>query len=118
MHYIIENMPKHIDCDTIATVLNDVCLEYDLYDIDLDIEIRFDDMDDMGGCYGEEDHFIVEINQNLCYNEIIKTLYHELVHVKQKIKGSVNEYFWLGCREEEAERNAIRLFDKRYGQSG
>lgn len=51
-----------------------------------------------GWQYEDEDEFMVEIERTLPRDEYIKTLIHELVHVRQDMTNQKQEYW----REEEA----------------
>lgn len=64
----------------------------DFLEIDETIEVDFEaDFDDIAGfCdYDKEEGVTIGINPNLSRTEICKTLFHEMVHAKQYIKGEL-----------------------------
>ena len=70
------------------------------------IKIRFDDkMKDYGSCFVEDyntrnqpRHFTIEVHPGIGARNIIETLAHEMVHVKQHIYNETNDQLshWLG----------------------
>ena len=70
--------------------------------------------------------FIIEINKNDCAEEILKTLAHEMVHIKQYVKGELDEgqTVWRGQKieseleydEQPWEIEAYDLGDKLYDE--
>ena len=46
----------------------------------------------------DDDEFMIEIDRSLSRNEYIKTLIHELIHVRQDLKDQKDDYL----REDEA----------------
>ncbi len=67
-----------------------------------DIEVMQCDLSEdnvKGWCEVDEDgEFLIHIHNNLCYDEYVRTLIHELVHVRQTLLG----LFDNDRREEEA----------------
>ena len=69
------------------------------------IEVNQCDLTDdagLGFCQVDEDgEFLIHIHNDLCYDEYVKTLIHELTHVKQTLIGLLDNerreeeaYFW------------------------
>lgn len=68
-------------------ILNNVC-----------IEVRFDELDDLGGASIEgyntakkPREFLIEINRKLGGKSILSTLAHEMIHIKQFVYCETNE---------------------------
>lgn len=71
-------------------------------------------------------HFIIEVNRNINESEKLLTIAHEMVHIKQYVKGELNEHmsYWRGREikkelpymEQPWEKEAFRLGDKLYGE--
>ena len=53
--------------------------------------------------YGKARDFLIEINPKIGARHILKSLAHEMVHIKQYAYGDLNEYLtrWKGTRIEE-----------------
>ena len=71
----------------------------------LEITVKYQNLDVLGSLYidsydlkGKPDSFVVEVNRFLNTEEKLKTLAHEMVHVKQYSLGYLNEYMtcWRG----------------------
>jgi len=72
---------------------------------DAEIEVNQCDLTEDGGfgfCQVDEDgEFLIHIHNDLCYDEYVKTLIHELTHVRQTLTGLLDHerreedaYFW------------------------
>lgn len=72
---------------------------------DLQIVVRFQELDNYGdSCILDyEDEFIIRINKNHDEETQLRTLAHEMVHVKQYMKNELrdaegNYVIWHGCK--------------------
>jgi hypothetical protein len=72
-------------------------------DINVIVHLRSQQLS--GWCqHNHTNNFTVSINEQLSYNDLIKTICHEMVHVKQGIKNElepyVNKYYriWKGTK--------------------
>jgi hypothetical protein len=65
------------------------------YDEDASIEVRFEPLEDEGidgFCSREEDDsFLIELSPKLRGEDLIRTVIHELVHVKQYLSGKLSQ---------------------------
>ena len=90
MFYVTDYKPECISNDLMDRM---VCFAADYLEIDTEIEVSFDgEFDDCCGYveYEPEDSEItVYINPTKPRTEMIKTFFHEMVHVKQYIKGEL-----------------------------
>jgi|TARA_B110000503_G_scaffold75014_1_gene115793 hypothetical protein len=88
MYYVTYAKPKKISNKLMDNI---VVFAYDFLNIEEIIEIDFDDdFEDRGGyCDFTEDEIIIGINPKQTKAEIIRTLFHEMVHVKQYVRGQL-----------------------------
>lgn len=84
----------------------DDVIEYALYflelsHLDIDIDVQFEKITEAGFCIQiDNDTFLIQIKDNMGRDETLKTLFHEMVHVKQQISGEyVVEESQLGRRK-------------------
>lgn len=56
---------------------------------ELELEVVFENLDDEYGysCMVGEDFFLIGLNRRISYQETIRTLFHEMAHVKQQYDG-------------------------------
>lgn len=101
MIYTTSGKPKRID----FSFLNS-CLAFASDYLKLDdilIHIQFHKMEEyhFGFCDYSEDEIILTVNKNLPLPEIARTLFHELVHVKQYEDGRLiyNSQRWLDAKK-------------------
>jgi hypothetical protein len=89
------------------------------FDISPNIEISFRRMTNDANygyaCHLEDDDYEVEIKRSLPMREMLTTLAHELVHVKQYVKGEMPESisagdYWDRAHEIEAHGRELGLF--------
>jgi hypothetical protein len=95
MIYEIVNMPKKIDEALLDRALSFAC---DYLDIDIDLTVEFDTLEkhQCGFC-DYDDEVIVTIAKRLTKKEIILTLFHEMIHIKQYDDGRLEHGSkWLG----------------------
>jgi hypothetical protein len=98
MIYEAYNQPKKL-----ATALLDraVAFACEYLQLDVDIDIKFENLpiSQFGYCDYDEDEMIIIISKRLSKKEILQTLFHEFVHVKQYIDGrleSGSPQKWMG----------------------
>lgn len=116
MYYVTHDKPDCISYETLDRCM-DLCWDY--FDLpDIRVEISFcDDMED--DIYGYGDVIggigIIEIFSELDEDEIIETLIHEIVHLKQILRyelimrGNVDTGMWYGTRYTISEHNYNEL---------
>ena len=94
MYYYIDNIPKNISFKFLDEVL-DFAQYYLGLDSDYIIKIVFlGDLGDTvwGYCNGLEDEdYVIEVSSKLSSGDIVETIFHELVHVKQIIDGRLDD---------------------------
>ena len=94
MYYYVDNRPKFL-----PYIVLDEVLSFAQYYLGLDEEyiIRIVFEEDLangvlGYCDGEiDEEYVIEIKKQMSHKEIIDTIFHELVHVKQIMDGMLNE---------------------------
>lgn len=86
MIYEIENLPRRMPVDLIDSALTFACVYLDL-DIDLMVEFESLPKFQCGFCDYNEDDVTIVIAKRLSRREMIRTIFHELVHVKQYADG-------------------------------
>jgi hypothetical protein len=98
--YEIISQPKKIDTALLDNAVSFAC---DYLDLDLDLTIEFTSLrrHQYGFCDYEEDEIIILIAKRLSSNDVVRTLFHELVHVKQHAEGRLqHNQIWLGEKVE------------------
>lgn len=102
MYYVCYDKPNKIS-NTLMD--NMVLFASEFLEIDETIEVNFDgefDNDGAGYAVYDEDEASVYINPSLSKDQIIKTFFHEMVHIKQYVKGELksgvgkNPSRWMG----------------------
>lgn len=94
MYYYIDNRPANLSFTFLDEVL-DFAQYYLGLDSDFIIKIVF--LGNLGHkvwgyCNGLEDEdYVIEVSSNINTNDIVETIFHELVHVKQIIDGRLDE---------------------------
>lgn len=94
MYYYIDNRPSSLSMDFLDEVL-DFGQYYLGLDSDFIIKLVF--LSDLGKqvwgyCNGIEDEdYVIEISSNINTSNMVETIFHELVHVKQIIDGRLDE---------------------------
>ena len=74
------------------------------YDININISIRnTKDKDLKGWCqHNFDDEYEIRVHNKLSIKELVTTLCHEMVHIKQRVKGElVNDMTWRGKKYTE-----------------
>lgn len=82
MLYTVENKPKKLE---IVLLDSAISFAYSYLNLDIDLSIEFQTLkkEQYGFCDYEEDEVIIIISKRLSVKDIIRTLFHELVHVRQ-----------------------------------
>jgi hypothetical protein len=98
MIYCVENKPKRIDTILLDRAVSFAC-EY--LELNTDFTIAFETLKkyQCGFCDYDKEDTVVTIAKRLSVNEAIRTLFHELVHIKQYESGRLeadNPQRWLG----------------------
>ena len=96
MIYEVSNKPKKIEAVLLDSAVLFAC-SYLKLDLDFVIEFERLEKHQYGFCDYDEDEVIVTIAKRLSQKDIIQTLFHELVHVKQYVDGRLDRgYKWFG----------------------
>lgn len=96
MIYETINTPKKMEAVLLDSAVSFACSYLNL-DIDFTIEFETLEKTKCGYCDYDEEEVIITIAKRLSVKEIIRTLFHELVHVKQHYDGRLEYgYKWLG----------------------
>jgi hypothetical protein len=116
MIYDAYNQPKKL-----ATALLDraVAFACEYLQLDVDIIIKFETLpiSQFGFCDYDEDEIVIIISKRLSRKEILRTLFHEFVHVKQYVDGRLepsSPQKWMGIPVDADYKNRpweIEAFD-------
>ena len=92
----------HVDCERILTfdIFEYMCKRFNKLK-DTTIEVNQVDLSEdnaFGFCQFDGEEFLIHIHNDLVPSEYIKTLAHELIHVRQTLEGLTNNEM----REQEA----------------
>lgn len=96
MIYEVENLPKKVSLDLLDRA---VSFAADFLDLDVDLLVEFENLKkhQCGFCDYDEDEVVITIAKRLSVHEMIVTLFHEMVHVKQYAEGRLEQVgVWLG----------------------
>jgi len=96
MIYEVENLPKKVSLDLLDRA---VSFAADFLDLEVDLLIEFESLKkhQCGFCDYDADEVILTISKRLSVHEMIVTLFHEMVHVKQYAEGRLEQVgVWLG----------------------
>lgn len=98
MYYTTTNKPKHIEISMLDRCISFAC-EY--LDLDVDFEIRFEKLGEFqcGLCDYDEDEIAIVVSKSLSDCDMVRTLFHEMVHLKQYVEGRLevgSPQRWLG----------------------
>jgi hypothetical protein len=98
MYYTAYAKPKIITNKLMDKVVVFAC---DFLDLDVDLEIEFEGVENGGYVDFEEgEDIVVGINPDQSKNELIRTIFHEMVHVKQYVEGDLShensDNLWKG----------------------
>ena len=96
MIYEVENLPKKLSLDLLDRA---ILFASEFLQLDVDMLISFESLRNhqCGFCDYDQDETVITIAKRLSKNEIIKTLFHEMVHVKQYTDGRLDQNFtWKG----------------------
>lgn len=77
-------------------------------ELDVNLTIQFERLEKgkCGYCDYDEDEVIITIAKRLSLKEILRTLFHEMVHVKQHVEGRLEYgYKWMGIVYEDNYHN-------------
>lgn len=101
MFYEVKKKPKHIDIQDLDKCISFAC---DYLNIDIDFCLEFCILKEYvyGICTYDKDETIIQISKFLPLEDIIITIFHELVHVQQYASYRRNEIDNSTKWEEEA----------------
>jgi hypothetical protein len=100
MIYEVENLPKKVSLDLLDRA---VSFAADFLGLDVDLLIEFESLKkhQCGFCDYDADEVILTISKRLSVQEMIVTLFHEMIHVKQYADGRLEQVgVWLGKKYE------------------
>jgi hypothetical protein len=100
MIYEVENLPKKLSVDLLDRA---VSFAADFLSLDVDLLIEFESLKkhQCGFCDYDADEVILTISKRLSVQEMIVTLFHEMIHVKQYADGRLEQVgVWLGKKYE------------------
>ena len=103
MMYEVEKKPKRLPYQLLDRAVLFASKFLDL-DVDLIIEFRILKSHQCGFCDYYEDDITITISRYLPVEDIIRTLFHEMVHVKQYVDGRLEHGrsgIWLGTMCED-----------------
>jgi hypothetical protein len=96
MIYEVLNQPKKLEIALLDKAVHFAC-EYLQLDVDLVVEFETLEKHQCGFCDYDEDEVIITIAKRLSTVEIVRTLFHEMAHVKQHADGRLESgYKWCG----------------------
>ena len=96
MIYEVENLPKKLTLDLLDRA---VLFASEFLQLDVGLMISFQSLKkhQCGFCDYDQDETVITIAKRLSKRETIKTLFHEMVHVKQYAEGRLEQVgVWLG----------------------
>jgi len=96
MIYEVENLPKKLSADLLDRA---VAFAAEFLGLDVDLLIEFETLKkhQCGFCDYDEDEVIITIAKRLSLKEMIVTLFHEMIHVKQYADGRLEQIsIWMG----------------------
>lgn len=115
MIYELLNKPKHIEITLIDNAISFAC---DYLEIDQDFSLRFERLNNgqIGFCdYLDEDEITICIARNVSPTDFLQTLFHEMVHMKQYIEGTLEDLDYEGPYAESPwEEEAYRLEEQMF----
>lgn len=88
MLYDVENMSHNVSLENLDCILT-FSMDYLDFDTDIPLTISFEvDYDEQSGFIEvDEDEIVLAINPKLEGEELVRTVFHELVHAKQILTG-------------------------------
>lgn len=107
MIYEVVNKPKKIETVLLDSAVSFAC-SYLKLDVDFTIEFETMKNHQCGLCDYDEDEVTIFIAKRLSPKEAIRTIFHELVHVKQYADGRLENgspQIWEGIAIEDAYEN-------------
>jgi hypothetical protein len=107
MIYEVENLPKKVSLDLLDRAMT---FASEFLELDVDVLVSFQSLKkhQYGFCdYScnegdyDEDEVVITIANRLSVQEMIVTLFHEMIHVKQYVEGRLEQVgVWLGQKYE------------------
>lgn len=91
MNYTVDEKPSTISYETLDGIIS-FCWEFHDLPDDLNLDIEFDDSLDLPyHGYGdiEENTAVIGVNPCISLDDMVKTVIHEIVHIKQIYRGEL-----------------------------
>ena len=116
MIYEVINQPRKIETVLLDRAVSFAC-DYLQVDVDLIIEFETLKHHQYGLCDYDEDEVTIIIAKRLSPKDAVRTLFHELVHLKQYVDGRLeaeSPQRWLGAVIEDSYENLpweVEAFD-------
>lgn len=105
MIYEVINQPKKIETALLDSAVS-FAVEYLCIPVDLIIEFETLRRHQYGLCDYDEDEIIITIAKRLSPKYVVRTIFHELVHVKQYLDGRLQHgNIWLGKKVKDTYEN-------------
>ena len=107
MIYELCHRPKNIEIALLDKAISFAC---DYLDLDLDFILEFKPLKQyqFGFCDYDEEEIILTISKSLSKEDTIRTIFHEMVHIKQYADGRLingSPQRWLGKIHNEEYKN-------------
>jgi hypothetical protein len=96
--YELHNKPKDIEIALLDRAISFAC---DYLDLDINFVLEFKKLKEQqfGFCDYDDDETIITISASVNKNDIVRTLFHEMVHMKQHSDGRLSSgspQIWMG----------------------
>lgn len=107
MIYEVANKPRRLSYSLLDEAVSFAC---NYLELNIDFTIEFVKLKpyQCGFCDYDEDEIILTIAKSLSKDEMIKTIFHEMVHIKQYVDGRLENGsppIWLGMVYEDKYEN-------------
>lgn len=96
MIYEVENLPKRVSVDVLDSALS---FASNFLELDIDLVLEFESLKKHQCAFldYDEGEVTITIAKRLSLQELIRTLFHEMVHVKQYADGRLEHVgVWMG----------------------
>ena len=107
MIYEVYNKPERIEIALLDEAISFAC---DYLHVDIDVVLEFKKLKKhvCGFCDYEGDDVVITLSRRLNTNDVVRTLFHEMVHVKQHHDGRLvhgRPSMWMGVPHTEIYEN-------------
>jgi hypothetical protein len=105
--YEVANKPKRLSYLLLDEAISFAC---NFLDLDIDFTLEFVKLKpyQCGFCDYDEEEIILTVSKSLSKDDMIKTIFHEMVHIKQYVDGRLENGsppIWLGIIYEDRYEN-------------